>query len=65
MNVRELKNLFAQTKDYTPEHVNELLDFTKKSYIQNEITILEYRNLVRELESQGASIPEDQKEFSI
>lgn len=65
MNVHELKNLFAQTKEYTPEHVNELLDFTKKSYIQNEITINEYRNLVRELELQGAFIPEDHKEFSI
>jgi hypothetical protein len=65
MNVHELKSLFTQTKDYTPEHVNELLDFTKKSYIGNEITILEYRNLVRELELQGASIPEDQKEFTI
>ena len=65
MNVHELKTLFAQTKEYTPEHVNELLDFTKKSYIQNEITINEYRNLVRELELQGAFIPEDQKEFSI
>ena len=65
MNVHELKNLFAQVKEYTPEHVNELLDFTKKSYIQNEITINEYRNLVRELELQGAFIPEDQKKLSI
>ncbi|WLR56585.1 YppF family protein [Mesobacillus subterraneus] len=65
MNVHELKNLFAETKECSSEHVNELLDFTKKSYIQNEITILEYRNLVRELELQGAFIPEDQKEISI
>ncbi|NKE04840.1 MULTISPECIES: YppF family protein [Mesobacillus] len=65
MNVHELKNLFAETKAYTPEHVNELLDFTKKSYIQNDITILEYRNLVRELELQGAVIPEEEKEISI
>ncbi|KIY22206.1 MULTISPECIES: YppF family protein [Mesobacillus] len=65
MNVHELKNLFARTKEYTPDHVNELLDFTKKSYIQNEITFLEYRNLVRELELLGAFIPEDQKEIPL
>ncbi|WP_174733971.1 YppF family protein [Mesobacillus harenae] len=65
MNVNELKLLFAQMRDYTPESVNELLDFAKKSYIHNEISINDYRILVRDLESQGAVVPEILKENSL
>ncbi|WP_338470053.1 YppF family protein [Niallia sp. XMNu-256] len=58
MTVHELKLKFLQIRKYLTEDVNELLDFTKKSYIHNEISIGEYRNLVRELENLGARIPE-------
>lgn len=58
MNVHELTMKFLQTRNHSPENVNELLDFTKKAYIQNDICITVYRNLVRELEAQGAEIPE-------
>lgn len=58
MSIHELKLLFLQIRDYLTEDVNELLDFTKKSYVHNEISICEYRNLVRELEKLGAEIPE-------
>ncbi len=58
MNVHELAMEFYQKRKQSPENVNELLDFTKKSYIHNEISILVYRNLVRELEAQGAETPE-------
>jgi hypothetical protein len=54
MNIHELRVKFLQLKDYSPESVNELLDFAKKAYIHNEITINDYRNLIRELEAQGA-----------
>nr|WP_315362256.1 YppF family protein [Cytobacillus firmus] len=37
MNVHELQMKFHQLREYTPENVNELLDFAKKAYIHNEI----------------------------
>lgn len=58
MTVHELKLKFLHFKEYLTDDVNELLDFTKKAYIHNEISIREYRNLVRELEKLGAKIPE-------
>ncbi|KAB2338283.1 hypothetical protein F7731_01590 [Cytobacillus depressus] len=58
MNVHELTMKFLQLRNYSPESVNELLDFTKKAYIHNDICISVYRNLVRELEAQGAEVPE-------
>ncbi|WP_066294426.1 YppF family protein [Bacillus sp. FJAT-29937] len=58
MNVHELAMKFTTMRNYSPESVNELLDFTKKSYVQNDICITVYRNLVRELEAQGAEVPE-------
>ncbi|WP_026581104.1 YppF family protein [Bacillus sp. J33] len=65
MNVHELKKKFQQLRDYTPECVNELLDFAKKAYIHNEISSTDYRNLVRELEAQGAAVPESYKDSSL
>jgi hypothetical protein len=64
MNIHELKNLFIQKRNYCYENVNELMDFAKMTYIQNEISISEYRHLVRELEALGAEIPEEQSSFS-
>lgn len=65
MNVHELKEKFQQLKDCYPENVNELLDFSKRSYIQNEISISVYRNLVRELEALGAEIPASSIDHSL
>ncbi|WP_160721281.1 YppF family protein [Bacillus sp. USDA818B3_A] len=58
MDIRELKSKFIQSRDYSTDDVNALLDFAKSAYIHNEIDIREYRLLVRELENQGAVIPE-------
>jgi len=65
MNIRELKSKFIQSRAYSTEDVNALMDFAKKAYIQNEIDIKEYRLLVRELETQGAVIPDHYKENSL
>jgi hypothetical protein len=65
MDIRELKSKFIQSRDYTPDDVNTLMDFAKKAYIQNDINIKEYRVLVRELEKQGAVIPETDNENSL
>ncbi|MEH7418245.1 YppF family protein [Neobacillus drentensis] len=65
MNIHELKSKFIQSRDYNTDDVNTLLDFAKKEYIHNEINIKEYRILVRELENQGAVIPEANHENSL
>jgi len=65
MHVHELKVKFSQLREYETEDVNELLDFAKRVYIQNEISIIEYRNLVRELESLGAEFPFDNIDHSL
>ncbi|WP_338451832.1 YppF family protein [Niallia oryzisoli] len=58
MTIHELKLKFLQIRDYLTDDVNELLDFTKKEYVQNKISIIEYRDLVRELEKLGAKFPD-------
>ena len=65
MVIRSLKSKFNQSRDYNTDDVNTLLDFAKKAYIHNEIDIKEYRLLVRELEAQGAVIPDNFKEGSL
>lgn len=57
MTVHELKEKFFSHKNYEAEDVNVLLDFAKKAYIYNEISVSDYKNIVRELESLGAKIP--------
>ena len=58
MDIGNLKSRFIQSRDYTPENINELMDFAKKAYIQNEISIKEYHLLVRDLEANGAVAPD-------
>jgi hypothetical protein len=65
MDIHELKSKFIQSRDYSTNDVNTLMDLAKKAYIHNEISIKEYRLLVRELESQGAVIPENYTENSL
>lgn len=65
MDIGSLKSKFNQSRDYSTDDVNALMDFAKKAYIHNEINIKEYRLLVRELEAQGAVIPDDYKENSL
>jgi Lhr-like helicase len=59
MDIRELKSRFNQSRDYSTDDVNALMDFAKKAYIYNEISITDFRNLVRELETLGAAVPEE------
>jgi uncharacterized protein YfkK (UPF0435 family) len=60
MNIHELKSLFIQKRNYSSENVNELMDFAKMIYIHNQISIKDYRLLVRELEELGAAATDDQ-----
>jgi hypothetical protein len=65
MDIGELKKRFIQSRNYTPDHINELMDFAKKTYIQNEINLKEYQILVRDLEAQGAVAPDIYKDSLI
>ncbi|PDM41028.1 MULTISPECIES: YppF family protein [unclassified Geobacillus] len=63
MNMAELKNKFIAVKDYEPTDMNELLCFTRQMYLRGEITIAQYRDLVRELELAGAYKPDNKNEY--
>lgn len=65
MNICELKTRFILAKEYPADDVNELLDFAKKAYIDNDINIKEYSLLVRDLEAKGAMIPESDQDSSL
>lgn len=58
MDVNELKSIFQENRKYTTDNLNELLDYTKKAYIYNEISINDYRDLIYLLETQGAEVPQ-------
>ena len=53
----ELINHFTLEKDHKPSHVNELLDFVQKRYIQGELSIVEYKKLFFELDKRNAEKP--------
>ncbi|AIM15404.1 MULTISPECIES: YppF family protein [Neobacillus] len=65
MDISEIKSRFFQSRDYSTEDVNALMDFVKKAYIHNEISIIDYRNYVRELEKLGAVLPEHTADDSL
>ncbi|HYK74540.1 MAG TPA: YppF family protein [Pseudoneobacillus sp.] len=65
MNIHELKLKFKQKRSYSTDNLIELMNFAKMTYILNEISIKEYRQLVRELEELGVNTldietPEDE-----
>lgn len=49
---------FQLEKNQPPLHVNELLDYIQKSYLQREISIVEYKTLFFELDKQNAEKPQ-------
>ena len=59
MLVEELAHDFTNVKNYTPSHVNELLDFLQKRYIYGEISIIEYKKIFFELDKLKAEKPND------
>ena len=58
MDMNTLKELFFQNRRQRPECANELRDYARNLYIQNDITAAEFRSLIRELEAEGATVPE-------
>lgn len=58
MTLGELRTIFVGIRQYEPSETNELLDFVQQRYLMGEICILQYRNLIRELEAIGARKPD-------
>lgn len=61
-----LENLihkFIQSKKDKPSNVNELLDFLQRVYVEGVISIVEYRDIFRELNERGAVKPSYDDEF--
>jgi hypothetical protein len=65
LNISELKNRFTESKEYSTDNVNQLLDFAKYAYIHNEINIKEYSLLIRDLEAKGAMVPDSDNDNSL
>ncbi|MBD8070204.1 YppF family protein [Bacillus sp. PS06] len=57
MLIQQLRNSFISVKNYEPIDNNDLLDFARQQYLNGAITIIEYRNVIRFLECEGASKP--------
>ena len=57
MHLDSLIKRYVVEKETNPSNVNELLDYIKLSYVREELTITQYRNLYRELTECGATQP--------
>ena len=49
---------FKMDKKRNPSHVNELLDFMQKCYIQGELNFSEYKRTFSELNKKNAEKPD-------
>lgn len=58
MTLDDLIKKFIEMKQDHPSSVDELLDFTQTRYMHNELSIVNYRNLFKELTDQGAKKPD-------
>ena len=58
MLVDNLISRFKLVKNRNPLHANELLDYVQKCYIEEEITIVEYKKLYFELDKHKAEKPQ-------
>ncbi|WP_456278590.1 YppF family protein [Bacillus sp. AK128] len=50
MNLKELRNLYIAVNKKEPVDNLELLQFAKRSYVRGDLTIIEYRDIIKELE---------------
>lgn len=64
MSITELKHKFMAVKHCEPAEANELLDFARRLYLRGEISLAQYRDLVRELERAGACQPDETEEYA-
>lgn len=58
MIVKMLIERYILAKNDKPVNVNQLLDFATLCYLNNNLTIWQYKSLIRELMVRGATKPE-------
>ncbi|MCT8138149.1 hypothetical protein H1D32_10525 [Anaerobacillus sp. CMMVII] len=58
MIVKMLIEKYISAKNDKPANVNQLLDFATLSYLNNHLTIGQYKSLMRELMLRGAKKPD-------
>ena len=56
--LEELTKRFEDIKKRDPLHVNELLDYLQKSYVFGELSIVEYKEIYRELDQLNTEKPQ-------
>ncbi|MED1203247.1 YppF family protein [Heyndrickxia acidicola] len=59
MTLENLIFRYITCRQAVPSHVNALLDYTKKEYIAGNLSIIQYRRLLNELDKRGATPPFD------
>jgi hypothetical protein len=59
MLMKELVQHFTNVRNYSPSHVNEILDYLQKCYIFGELSIVDYKNLFSELNKLNAEKPSE------
>ena len=58
MTIEMLLNKYVQVKQTEPSSVDDLLDFSQRSYILGELSFSQYYYLYRQLNEQGAKKPD-------
>ena len=58
MLLDELRLKYVSCKGYEPIEENELLDYARQLYLKGELKLLEYRQIVKGLELNGATLPQ-------
>jgi hypothetical protein len=64
MNVLDLRNRFIAVRKQEPLDDLELLHFAKVSYVRGDLTIIEYKDLVKMLEKENSYNPEGLERLS-
>lgn len=58
MLIKNLIETFILEKQYRPLHSNELLDFIQRKFIEEEMSIVDYKKLYYELDKLNAEKPD-------
>ncbi|WP_223701996.1 YppF family protein [Sutcliffiella deserti] len=64
MVLEELRHKFVTCKSYEPIEENELMDFARQLYLREELSIGQFRTVIKELERIGAVPPKTLEEIS-
>ncbi|WP_409270441.1 YppF family protein [Neobacillus sp. SCS-31] len=58
MDTVKLKAIFLQSHGKSEACANDLRDYARKLYVENTISAIEFRQLIRDLEGEGATVPD-------